>query len=279
MLFVSASMPKAGSAWWLGMQTALLRRAGWDDPREIRQGYGLDDLLRSRNCTLSSLEAPSLERLRPALEAGRHLIVKSHAFPTHGLVAWRAEDRVAYSYICRDPRDAILSALEHGAALRAAGLGDRPFAHLRTLGDALLEWGTVWMPTAEAWHLMPGVIRIRYEDLVEDPVRELGRFASALGLATGTDDLTAAAAALSPERVRADGTTARKMHFNQGRIGRHREVFSRREQEVSVQILGPWLDLWGYDRAISPGNLPGTAAHLGSPQAAYRLPEAAPPSP
>ena len=69
-LVLSASMESAGSGWLFNLTNELLRRVGCSDVRQVREQYGLDDVLQWDNCNLGFLDEATWDRLRPALADG-----------------------------------------------------------------------------------------------------------------------------------------------------------------------------------------------------------------
>jgi hypothetical protein len=145
------------------------------------------------------------------------------------------EIRAIFSY--RDPRDAVLSALDHGARSRAAG--DWPYAGCVDLA-ATLPVVREWCEAAVTWLDAPGVLRFRYEDLIEKTIEQVQRLAEFLGV---SDPRSAAEAAVQEERSqRAPG----KNQFNTGLAHRWLTEMTPDEVDLCEKVLGGYITAMGY---------------------------------
>lgn len=273
MIVFSASMPKAGSAWFHNLTAALVKRSGGSDAFTLLDRYDLGDLARNRNATLARLDTPTLSRLLDLHLDGHRFAVKTHAAPSVALGMLMGQGAARCTYILRDPRDAILSAMEHGAALRGRGGSTSPFARLATLEEALDEWAGRWLPISELWRALAPVMVVRYEDLHRDPLPILERLAEHVEAALPAADLREVVAANSRATLEADPVRAERMHLNRGVLGRHREVMTLAEQERCLRRLGPSLVSLGYEVSLDPARCgPGLGPHIASLEEAARRP-------
>jgi Sulfotransferase domain len=108
-------------------------------------------------------------------------------------------------YLVRDPRDVVLSLYNFRRKYRSVD-DSYPIEHYvaeRFLpGDLDVSWGEhvgSWLGTRMNH---PGFLLVRYEDLLQDPTRELGRLASFLGIAANAEALTQAIERSSANRLR-----------------------------------------------------------------------------
>jgi len=108
-------------------------------------------------------------------------------------------------YLVRDPRDVVLSLYNFR---RKCGSFDDSYpieqyvAERFLPGDMDVSWGDhvgSWLGTRMSH---PGFLLMRYEDLLQDPRRELGRVASFLGVAASGEMLTQAIERSSANRLR-----------------------------------------------------------------------------
>jgi sulfotransferase family protein len=244
MIVLSAGMPKAGSGWYFNLTNDLLIAAGYQDVREIRRRYRLQAILRFQNCNIGKLSWRNLGLLTIPHLLGNTFVVKTHQSPSTSLRRLISGGIIRATYIYRDPRDVVISAFEHGQRLRSRG-ETHTFGQLHSLTDAILLAAhslTIW----EQW-LQPGLaLTVRYEDLVADPVQELGRLAEFLSVRVPYESLCRTVAAYHPARITADENKVDALHFNQGVVGRFRAVLKPEELALCQQQLGGYIKKMGY---------------------------------
>ena len=108
-------------------------------------------------------------------------------------------------YLVRDPRDVVLSLYNFRRKYRSVDDSypiEQYVAERFLSGDLDVSWGEhvgSWLGTRMNH---PGFLLVRYEDLLQDPLRELCRLASFLGIAASTETLTQAIQRSSANRLR-----------------------------------------------------------------------------
>jgi hypothetical protein len=108
-------------------------------------------------------------------------------------------------YLVRDPRDVVLSLYNFRRKYRSVDDSysiERYVAERFLPGDLDVSWGEhvgSWLGTRMNH---PGFQLVRYEDLLQDPTRELCRLAGFLGIAASTEALTQAIERSSANRLR-----------------------------------------------------------------------------
>ena len=108
-------------------------------------------------------------------------------------------------YLVRDPRDVVLSLYNFRRKYRSVDDSypiERYVAERFLPGDLDVSWGEhvgSWLGTRMNH---PGFLLVRYEDLLQDPTRELCRLAGFLGIAASTEALTQAIERSSANRLR-----------------------------------------------------------------------------
>lgn len=119
-----------------------------------------------------------------------HAIVNLHATPTRAICERLAGFRVVT--IARHPLDTLISILHfapfHSASdgwLLGQGGGEGAIRGATPVSPEFIEYATgprtaALFSVSRLWWDVPGVIRVRYEDLVEDTVGELSRIAQQL---------------------------------------------------------------------------------------------------
>jgi len=108
-------------------------------------------------------------------------------------------------YLVRDPRDVVLSLYNFRRKYRSVDDSypiERYVAERFLPGDLDVSWGEhvgSWLGTRIN---QPGFLLVRYEDLLQNPPRELGRVASFLDIAVSTETLSQAIERSSANRLR-----------------------------------------------------------------------------
>jgi hypothetical protein len=160
--------------------------------------------------------------------------------PTPTLRALIKTGAVRATFNLRDPRDIVVSALDHGARQRESNI-DGGLAGLTTVDEAIDFVAGHLLPVWEAWAATPAVLLVRYEELVADPVAEVLRLAERCGVHAEHAD-----AQNVVDKVSADRSGSDALHFNRGTAGRHAEVMSRAELERCNRAFGARLTAMGY---------------------------------
>ncbi|NNF57307.1 MAG: hypothetical protein HKN04_03615 [Rhodothermaceae bacterium] len=243
MIVVSASMKKAGSGWYFNLTNDLLVRAGHANVRALRERYRLHRALRGGNCQVNASSPYHTARVFLPLILGHTFAVKTHGRPSRSVRALMAMGAMKATYIYRDPRDVVLSILDHGQRLREDGNLANAASGLETVGEAVRYVGDL-LDIWEAWRQCPGVLTTRYEDLVADPQRELARLAAFLGLDVGAEALAEVVDRYAPGARSA--TDRCNLHFNRGLVRRFDGAMSPREHVLCRRHFGPYLARMGY---------------------------------
>jgi len=181
MIIVSASLPKSGSTWLFHMTEAILIAAGHPSYRDMLDRPLLRGLIKERSGDFGYANPAKLARMLPHATRGRHLLVRTHYQPSRTL---RTLIRLGYAsatYVYRDPRDVVLSAIDHGERARRRG-SDHELSVLRTVDDGIRYAREELFPHHRRWMAAPGTLRLRYEDVTADPVAAMTAIARHLGI-------------------------------------------------------------------------------------------------
>ena len=252
MIVISAGMPKAGTAWYYQMTNDLLVAAGFQDAGGVREKFHLDTIMLYETNSVGGSWISQHLLLIPHL-MGHSFAIKTHKPPQRMFRLWEAANIAKSTYVFRDPRDAALSAYEHGQRLLARGRRGT-FAQLTTLEDAIVkaqEWLFVW----QQWMDYGRALVVRYEDLLLNTTVELQRLAMHLSLSVGVGIMEDIVNRYKAENVSALPPEKGKLHFNKGITGRFRQVMTTQQQQMCQDLLGAYLIKMGYDEH-SCSNLP-----------------------
>ena len=255
MIVLSAGMQKAGTGWYWNMTNELLMAAGHPDARDLREEYKLHAVLTTRNCNVRRLDDQAIRELDRISQLGQTFAVKTHLRPSKLVRKLMAEGRIRATYIYRDLRDVIISALDRGRVMRETGqlhgrhfyIGpQKSFAKYHTVRGAI-RWARFrLLPVWKAWAGSDGVLLTRYEDLHADTHGQLRRLAEYLDLDVSDKQIETIVAAYDRRRMKPDVAKAGYMHFNKGITGRFKEVLSDKQQDLCRRRLGRYLQMMGY---------------------------------
>ncbi len=241
MLILSVGMPRAGSGWFYNLMHDLVVVNGGTDARLIRQRFHLNRIWSEVNCNIGVL---SLRRLilsmLPAL-MGYTYVIKAHAAPSLTAIRLMKLGWLRAAYIYRDPRDAMLSALENGQRARQKGRANA-FSELVDFEHAL-AFMQEYVQISQAWLALPHVLKVRYEDLVNSYDRETEKLSAFLGVNQGSQQTQAVLDRYRPAQATAE---QKGLHFRKGISGRYRQVFTQTEQEILNRTFGDYLIKNGY---------------------------------
>jgi hypothetical protein len=243
MIVLAVGMPRAGSGWHYNLVHDLMATTGCDDAREIRAKFQLESVLTEVNCNIGVL---SLRRLvlvtRPAL-LGHTFVIKAHAAPTVWARALMQGGLMRAAYIYRDPRDAMLSAHDYGRRVLEKQGRPNAFSHLTDF-QKTLDFFTEYVQGWEQWMKIPGALKTRYEDLLQDYEAEALRLVNFLGVDAGEAPVRAV---LEKYRPGGDAQGQQGTHYFKGQVGRFRELYSPEEQKKLAEKFGNTLKKMGYE--------------------------------
>ena len=218
------------------------------DTRQLRDGYGVHDLLqRYPTPTFKArLSNRRLRRLEAVLADGHTLVFKTHRPPTAALRERIADGSAVATYLFRDPREVVLSALEQGAKMRSQGaLPFRGFARLTNFNRAARWLQRELLPVWEEWTSIDGVFTLRYEDLLADPRGTMAKTLAHLEVASPPAVVDRVVRDYTAANVR-DATIRQALDLNNGATERRRPVLTPDQQRRLRQVLQPTLLQMGY---------------------------------
>ena len=121
MIILSVGMPRAGSGWHYNLVHDLMKTTGCADARDIREKYGLQNILTEVNCNIGVLSARRLGMVAIPALMGNTFAIKAHAGPSSTSRLLQSLGLLRITYIYRDPRDAMLSAFDYGQRVLQRG--------------------------------------------------------------------------------------------------------------------------------------------------------------
>jgi len=241
MIILSIGMPRAGSGWFYNLSNDLVVANGGQNARHIRQRYHLQSILTEVNCNIGALTLPRLIAVLIPSFMGNTYVIKAHSKPTPIALSFIQRGWILPTHIFRDPRDAMLSAMENGqkAIERGSPNAFSPFATF----DNALKFMSGYVHTTLSWLECKFALQTHYEDLLLNFDDESNHLIDFLSIKKNNPEILKVIEKYRPEKVQ---TEQRGLHFSHGRIGRFRQKMDKEQQEVLVNTLGPYLERMGY---------------------------------
>jgi hypothetical protein len=255
MIIVSASMPRSASGYYYRLTEELLLAGGIpvSSTRSLRENLGMKLPVKYDRLEwwkLIQIAKVGLNNTFP---------IKTHHAPTATLKYFMAKGRFRATYIYRDPRDVIVSALELGKKLREKGNTERyfrigpyrSFARFYTLEGAIRWVNWQLYPRWKKWTNCRNVLTTKYENLILDKLIELRRLADFLEIKVDDDQLKCIIKKYEPDssgKIQGDfWRPGRGYLLNKGIIGRYKKELSQKEQELCWKHLKTCLTMMGYN--------------------------------
>jgi hypothetical protein len=242
MITLSVGMPRAGSGWYYNLTNAIMLTNGDQDAREIRKRYHLQSILTEVNCNIGALTPRRLlVVLIPSL-FGNSFVIKAHAAPTPLAVFFMRRGWIKPTYIYRDPRDALLSAMENGERARKSGRTNA-FSKLDTFKKAV-SFMEEYICIGEQWIQSSETLNVRYENLLVDYDNEIKRLLKFLQVGNINSAIRSVISEYRPENSTPD---KKGIHFHHGKIGRFRKKMTFEEQDAMNSSFEKFLKTMRYD--------------------------------
>lgn len=221
--------PKSGNTWFQNLASGIV--------------FGVD-ASRAPDALIQEL-VPGVHELAYYKRFHSPTVFNSHALPR--------PDYRRVVYLLRDGRDAMVSYFHHLQATEP-----NRYSLLEMVRDGAGLFPCKWHHHVEAWRANPyqaEIIEIRYEDLKQDPVRELGRFCEFNGISRTVEELTQVAEQCSFQRMRRKEveqgwSNAKwpkdKPFIRRGQIGSYRDEMSPEALQIFMSNAGEVLSRCGY---------------------------------
>ena len=236
-------MQKSGSAYFYNVINEILIASGsGTDARVVKQSRNIEQLMRWHN---NNIGKPTLFKLikliRIAAEEGP-FVVKTHAGPNLSvrILARLGLLRIVYCY--RDPRDALLSAIDHGRKILDQG-EKHTFASMVNF-DKGIKGVKAWLRTWKRYTEISGVMTIKYEEMMDDPVAVTKEIEKFLEISVDPQKRRDILWGLSKDNIKGD---RQGMHFNKATTYRYKTEMTDEQKGECSRHFGKYLELMGYD--------------------------------
>ena len=168
------------------------------------------------------------------------LVVKTHAKPSFWSRRLIARGGARATFCFRDPRDTMLSVIDHGVRTRQGLDGSGAFAEIHTLADAV-SFAKASIGLYYAWQNYGKALFICYEALMRDKVEHLSRMATYFGYACKEE-------ALRSIYEKHEVLKKQAWNFNTGEVERWRREMEPEWVVQCERLFGDDLVAMGYER-------------------------------
>jgi hypothetical protein len=201
-------------------------------------------VLKHHNCNIDDWDFSTARALFTLHARGKTFAVKTHSGPgtvAKALLCCRAAKAAC---IYRDPRDVVVSAMDHGRRIRERG-ENHTFASCTTVGTTIPQVKR-WLDNILRWIEQRNVLPVKYEHLTGQPAGELERMVDFLGIAGRVSRAEMERIFARYQEPGTDAFMKDFLHWNRGIAGRYRGVLSEQEQRQCDLQFSPYLQRLGY---------------------------------
>ncbi len=238
MIVVIGGLPKSGTSWYNRMVNALLHEAGAPDPLTAYDHPLTRSIVASTQGYQIGYPSPMrLMRLLAFGSQGYSAAFTTHLGPSQSLQLLGELGLIKLTSIHRDPRDTVLSAMDHGSRCRAEK-NIHEFAELLSVRDGALhmkERIAKWRP----WLDCPKALNITYENLLANPIEQMTEVVQFLGLSLSRAQIEKTVSRY--DRSAVNKSTAGSLHLNKGVARRYETEMSTEELNICQDILGEYI--------------------------------------
>jgi hypothetical protein len=241
MLIISAGMQKSGSAYVYNIINDLLINTGYEDARKIKNKHHLERLMKGYNNNIKGMQLWKLLKLLMISFKYGDFVVKTHSGPTVLSNFFIKIGLIKIIYIYRDPRDVIVSAIDHGNKIISNGK-NHSFAKIVKFEKAV-EQVKVWINIYHKFKKNKNVLCIKYEDLSLKAEYTLGQICKHLSIKVSDKDMISIIMKYDKNNPKAD---MYGLHFNQAKIKRFKEELLPEQILFLDKELGTTITSMGY---------------------------------
>jgi len=236
MIIINAGMPKSGTSLAVRYQRDLIHvTCPQNGIEEVRSRY---------NGFLDAIDDAMADTLRKIHDDFGPFAIKTHSEPTSGIRSLIDSGLAKASFSFRDPRDTVLSALDHAERTRNGLDPSGAFSELRTISDSIsFSRGSV--NTYLAWRTYGKAFFIRYEDFMAEKMSVLRDMTLYFDLDVSDEELRAI-------YEKHESIKESAWNFNKGTTDRWRTELSQHDLALCDEAFGVELAEMGYERV--PGN-------------------------
>lgn len=241
MIYLVASMQKAGSIWVLAMVNDLVVKSGGQYFGDVRRQFFLGWFIRPSGQLPALGPHHALPLVIPKL-TGQKFALYSLSRPTWSMRMMMKTGTLRPVYIYRDPRDVARSMFEQGQKIRSQQIrSDTLYSRLETMEDSIRLTATFIEPWRQ-WMSLPQVWTTTYEQLRLDPAGEMLKICDYLKLPVSEQNIERVV-----ERYQPSSAIEGDAHLEKAGVGAWKEAMTSSQIELSHELFGQAIQDMGYD--------------------------------
>ncbi len=207
--------------------------------KAVRDLIAAGEIAGTDNFVDQQLDETTIARLIDVAEKHGPIVVKVHCFELSDYLRKQIESGTIIATFCfRDPRDMILSAMDH--RIRALNDGKNAFSNFTSVSASIPETIT-WSDMACTWVESDLALPLQYGDTVADPAGQIRRIANFLNIEP--DEHLVKCLLELEKKSRKYG----RCEFNRGNLSRFSEEMTLDEIALCNDQLGDWIKRLGFD--------------------------------
>ncbi len=249
MLIVSGGLQKSGSGWLYNILHDLLKLQYGYDSRKIKTIYSLEEFLIDDNNFVPKLNAQSAEALAKPLHEGKVIIIKTHNYPDisffNYMQKYHLMDKVKLLYSMRDPRDVVMSVIDHGKVQTD---------HPRMSFAKNIKKGVMivfdYLIKAEEWLINNNAVKIKYETLNENTLETIINLNTLLELGIDIEVIQTVVKYYDKNNMEDNESIEKsfdRIHFNKAKSFRYKEEMNNTDLELCNRFFNYYIQAMKYD--------------------------------
>lgn len=241
MLVISSGMQKSGTAYFYNVLNDLLIESGAANARMIKNEFSLEKILKDNNNNIDGISWKDLLKISIVSFKKGTFAVKTH-YPNRrsfGILSKAGLLKIIYSY--RDPRDVILSVIDHGKKLKESGETGN-FTKMIEIDEAIRNV-KIWI---NDWNELSGknnILKYRYEDFLKEPELIFRKVSEFLKIEFSERSVKKILLRYNPSNP---DMPKGRLHFNKGIVDRFKTDMSVSDQKRVLESMGKEIAEMGY---------------------------------
>jgi hypothetical protein len=239
MIVLSNSIPKSGSTLFSWLQKDIITHSVTNNGQLIIEQEISNKQVNGIGHFVNNIEDKNtLQTLISLSDKYGLFLIKGHTELTNELKEAIKEKRIIVTFIHRDPRDILLSIIDHGRRSKST-ISSRFFAQFQSI-EQTIPFVIHQCKIALEWIEFGNAMIFRYQDLVSSPHSEILRFCESINLEVSKNTIDKVVETYTSSPV----TGVRQ--YNTGKLLRYKEEMTLKEIEYCNQFLSYYIQKLGY---------------------------------